>query len=51
MVAQFERMYDAAEQESERSAGADQSGGGLELRSGDELAAEVERFLRDQGKS
>ena len=23
----------------------------LELRSGDELAAEVERFLRDQGKS
>ena len=51
MVAQFERMYDAAEQEAERSAGADQSGGGLELRSGDELAAEVERFLRDQGKS
>ena len=51
MVAQFERMYDAAEQESERSAGADRSGGGLELRSGDELAAEVERFLRDQGKS
>jgi proteasome assembly chaperone (PAC2) family protein len=51
MVAQFERMYDAAEQEAERSAGADQSPGGLELRSGDELAAEVERFLRDQGKS
>ena len=51
MVAQFERMYDAAEQEAERSAGADQSAGGLELRSGDELAAEVERFLRDQGKS
>ncbi len=50
MVAQFERMYDAAEQEADRSAGADQSGGGLELRSGDELAAEVERFLRDQGK-
>ena len=25
--------------------------GGLEMRSGDELAAEVERFLRDQGKS
>jgi hypothetical protein len=51
MVAQFERMYDAAEQEADRSAGADQSGGGLELRSGDELAAEVERFLRDQGKN
>jgi proteasome assembly chaperone (PAC2) family protein len=51
MVAQFERMYDAAEQEADRAAGADQSSGGLELRSGDELAAEVERFLRDQGKS
>jgi proteasome assembly chaperone (PAC2) family protein len=51
MVAQFERMYDAAEQEAERSAGADTAAGGLELRSGDEIAAEVERFLRDQGKS
>jgi hypothetical protein len=51
MVAQFERMYDAAEQEADRAAGADQSPGGLELRSGDELAAEVERFLRDQGKN
>ena len=54
MVAQFERLYDAAG-----------AGGGapprtprptapswpIELRSGDELAAEVERFLRDQGKS
>jgi hypothetical protein len=46
MVAQFERMYDAAEQETPGLAD-----GGLELRSGDELAAEVERFLRDQGKS
>jgi hypothetical protein len=44
MVTQFERMYDAAEQ--------GQPGeGGLELRTGDEIAAEVERFLRDQGKS
>jgi len=51
MVAQFERMYDAAEQEAERSAGADTAAGGLELRSGDEIAAEVERFLRDQGKN
>ena len=33
----------------ERDAAAD--GPGLELRSGDELAAELERFLRDQGKS
>jgi hypothetical protein len=46
MVAQFERLYDAAEQQSP-----DPAAGGLELRSGDEIAAEVERFLRDQGKS
>jgi hypothetical protein len=51
MVAQFERMYDAAEQEAERAAGNEPAAGGLELRSGDEIAAEVERFLRDQGKS
>ena len=42
MVTQFERMYDAADQ--------GQLEGGLELRTGDELAAEVERFLHDQGK-
>ena len=46
MVTQFERLYDAAE-EAETS-GAEV--GQIELRSGDELAAEVERFLRDQGK-
>ena len=59
MVSQFERLYDAAEEaESEAAAGLDgttpDSGaetGAIELRSGDELAAEVERFLRDQGKS
>ena len=51
MVAQFERMYDAAEQEAERASGSEPEAGGLELRSGDELAAEVERFLRDQGKN
>jgi proteasome assembly chaperone (PAC2) family protein len=45
MVVQFERMYDAAEESIDGSAG------GLELRSGDELAAEVERFLREQGKN
>ncbi len=44
MIAQFERLYDAAEGPDEEDAG------GLELRSGDELAAEVERFLREQGK-
>jgi hypothetical protein len=49
MVHQFERMYDAAEE----VAGADDTSptGGLEMRSGDELAAEVERFLREQGKN
>jgi hypothetical protein len=52
MVRQFERIYDAAEE----LAGTDETGatpptGGLEMRSGDELAAEVERFLREQGKS
>ena len=48
MVAQFERLYDAAEQQAAPAAPAD---GGLELRTGDELAGEIERFLRDQGKS
>ncbi|MET0460402.1 MAG: PAC2 family protein [Ilumatobacteraceae bacterium] len=62
MVSQFERLYDAAE--AAEAAQADAGGraddapphdgaevGEIELRSGDELAAEVERFLRDQGKS
>jgi hypothetical protein len=48
MVEQFERMYDAAERAAPTDTTPD---GGLEMRSGDELAAEVERFLRDQGKS
>ena len=48
MIAQFERLYDASEQPGASSAPAD---GGLELRSGDEIAGEIERFLRDQGKS
>ena len=42
-------LYDAAER-AEPSHGR-RADGELELRSGDELAAEVERFLRDQGKS
>ena len=47
MVAQLERLYDDTEVDD-----ADRAGpiGELELRSGDELADEVERFLRDQGK-
>jgi hypothetical protein len=49
MVAQFERLYDAAEQQEPPAA--DPADGGLELRTGDEIAAELERFLRDQGKS
>ena len=48
MVEQFERIYDAAEQAAATDTTPD---GGLEMRSGDELAAEVERFLREQGKS
>ena len=48
MVAQFERLYDAAEQQDSMTPPAD---GGLQPLSGDEIAAEVERFLRDQGKS
>ena len=46
MVAQLEQLYDAAEEATDASAT-----GGLELRTGDELAAEVERFLREQGKN
>jgi hypothetical protein len=49
MVSQFERLYDAA-LESDGAPDEGQPGDGeLEMRSGDELAAEVERFLREQG--
>lgn len=48
MVAQFERLYDASEQPEPPGRPGE---GGLELRSGDEIAGEIERFLRDQGKS
>jgi proteasome assembly chaperone (PAC2) family protein len=48
MVAQFERLYDAAAQP---GAPAPPDEGGLELRTGEEIAGEIERFLRDQGKS
>ena len=54
MVSQFERLYDAAAESHENGEGAPDEGqpgeGELELRSGDEIAAEVERFLRDQGQ-
>ena len=46
MVAQFERLYDAAEPPGDGG-----GPGALELRSGDEIAGEIERYLRDQGKS
>jgi hypothetical protein len=48
MVAQMETLYDASVEQEATGAGAP----GLpaaELPSADELAAEVERFLRDQG--
>jgi PAC2 family len=44
MVAQLEQLYDAAGDD----ASAQGLGSTLELRSGDELAAELEEFLRDQ---
>lgn len=52
MVTQFEHMYDAVEEATASEHGADGGviDGTLEMRTGDELAAEVERFLRDQGK-
>lgn len=58
MVAQFEQIYDAAEADSsaEETTGLDprltegQPGEGeLQMTSGDELAGEIERFLRDRG--
>jgi predicted ATP-grasp superfamily ATP-dependent carboligase len=56
MVAQFEHLYDAAQDAETEAEAAGQAAEGaevgqIELRSGDELAAEVERFLRDQGKN
>jgi hypothetical protein len=57
MIGQLERLYDAAEEAGQPLGPTTASPetlpgeGSLEMRSGDELAAEVERFLRDQGKS
>jgi hypothetical protein len=44
MVAQLETLHDAADED----ATVDGPGSTLEMRSGDELAAELEQFLRDQ---
>jgi proteasome assembly chaperone (PAC2) family protein len=53
MVEQFERLFDASDDAAETvvdPTGEGQPGdGALELRSGDELAGEIERFLRDRG--
>ncbi len=53
MVEQFERLFDASDDAVDTAAdptGEGQPGdGALELRSGDELAGEIERFLRDRG--
>jgi predicted ATP-grasp superfamily ATP-dependent carboligase len=51
MVAQFERLYDAALEAEALGEASGAEVGQIELRSGDELAAEVERFLREQGKN
>jgi PAC2 family len=45
MVRQLEEIYDAAADGDTAAPSADE---GLEMRSGDELAAEIQRFLRDQ---
>ncbi len=50
MIAQFERLYDAADEDAASHEGLPGEGG-LELRSGEEIADEVERFLREQGKN
>ena len=47
MVRQLEEIYDAAEGEIDATA-APADGPGLEMRSGDELAAEIQRFLNEQ---
>lgn len=48
MVGQLEQLYDAGDDDHGHEQGPTRTGPSIELRSGDELAAEVERFLRDQ---
>ncbi len=45
MLRQLEQLHDAADDE---PTGGDPAGPGLKMASGDEIAAELERFLRDQ---
>jgi hypothetical protein len=47
MIGQLEQIYDATDGSVEMQVDEDDSTG-LEMRSGDELAAELEEFLRDQ---
>ena len=51
MVAQFEWLYDAAERGERPTTPSGRPTAAAELPTGDELGAEFERFLRDQGKS
>jgi len=51
MVGQFERLYDAALDSEGTPDEGQPEDGELELRSGEEIAGEIERFLRDQGKT
>jgi PAC2 family len=46
MLRQLEEIYDAADGERERERAADEPA--LEMQSGDELAAEIQRFLNEQ---
>jgi len=51
MLRQLEEIYDTAEGEmanGDSSSGGPDDGPGLEMRSGDELAAEIQRFLNEQ---
>ena len=50
MIAQLEQVYDEDEQPAGPPA-VDPAGDAANLPSGDELAGEIERFLRDQGKN
>jgi hypothetical protein len=50
MIAQLEQVYDEDEQPAGPPA-VDPAGDQANLPTGDELAGEIERFLRDQGKN
>jgi hypothetical protein len=48
MLRQLETLFDSAEEEAGPTGDDDADVPDLELRSGDEIAAEIQRFLRDQ---